>query len=77
MNSPERPSRTGLTTERELGRLAADADVDTLAPTLIGTGHLLFADRKGTPPEAEAVHKAVTTVIAGVVQPRDRLAGLD
>jgi AcrR family transcriptional regulator len=57
-----------LTAERDLGRIAADADVDTLAPTLIGTGHLLFADRKGTPPEAQAVHKVVTTVIAGVVQ---------
>ncbi|MGP8296750.1 TetR/AcrR family transcriptional regulator [Streptomyces inhibens] len=57
-----------LTTERELGRIAADADVDTLAPTLIGTGHMLFADRKGTPPEAGAVHKVVATVIAGVAQ---------
>ncbi|MEU9015433.1 TetR/AcrR family transcriptional regulator [Streptomyces sp. NPDC048479] len=57
-----------LTTERELGRIAADADVDTLAPTLIGAGHMLFADRKGAPPEAGAVHKVVTTVIAGVVQ---------
>lgn len=57
-----------LTTERELGRIAADADVDTLAPTLIGTGHMLFADRKGAPPEAGAVRKVVTAVIAGVVQ---------
>lgn len=57
-----------LTAERELGRISADADVDTLAPTLIGAGHLLFAGRKGTPPEVEAVHKMVTTVIAGVVQ---------
>ena len=57
-----------LTTERELGRIAADADVDTLAPTLIGAGHLLFADRTGTPPDAGAVHKIVTTVLAGVVQ---------
>ena len=57
-----------LTAERDLGRIAADADVDTLAPTLIGAGHLLFADRKGAPPEAEAVRKMVTTVIAGVVQ---------
>lgn len=57
-----------LTAERELGRIAADADVDTIAPTLIGTGHLLFADRKGTPPETGVVHKVVTTVIAGVVQ---------
>jgi len=57
-----------LTIERELGRIAPDADVDTLAPTLIGAGHLVFADRKGTPPEAGAVRNIVTTVIAGVVQ---------
>ena len=57
-----------LTAERDLGRIAADADVDTLAPTLIGAGHLLFADRNGTPPEAGAIRKMVTTVIAGVVQ---------
>ncbi|MDX3233673.1 TetR/AcrR family transcriptional regulator [Streptomyces sp. ME19-01-6] len=54
-----------LAAERDLGRIAADADLDTLAPTLIGAAHLLFADRKGTPPEAAAVRKAVTTVIAG------------
>jgi AcrR family transcriptional regulator len=57
-----------LAAERDLGRIAADADVDTLAPMLIGAGHLLFAGRKGTPPEAEAVRRMVTTVIAGVVQ---------
>jgi AcrR family transcriptional regulator len=57
-----------LAAERELGRIAADADVDTLAPTLIGAGHLLFADRKGTPPEAGAVDKVVTSVIAGVAR---------
>jgi AcrR family transcriptional regulator len=55
-----------LTAERELGRIAAAADVDTLAPTLIGTGHLLFADRESTPPDTEAVRKIVTAVIAGV-----------
>jgi hypothetical protein len=59
-----------LTIERELGRIAADADVDTLALTLIGAGHLLFADREGIPPEPGAVHKVVTTVIADVVQRR-------
>lgn len=58
-----------LVAERELGRIAADADVDTLAPTLIGAGHLLFAGRQGTPPEAEAVHKMVSAVIASVVAP--------
>jgi AcrR family transcriptional regulator len=57
-----------LTAERELGRIAAGADVDTLAPMLIGTGHLLFAGREGAPPETGAVEKVVTTVIAGVVQ---------
>ncbi|MEU5210783.1 TetR family transcriptional regulator [Streptomyces sp. NPDC020742] len=55
-----------LTAERALGRIAADADVDTLAPTLIGAVHMLFADRQGTPPEADTVQKVVTTVIAGV-----------
>jgi AcrR family transcriptional regulator len=57
-----------LTAERELGRIAADAEVDALAPTLIGAGHLLFADRNGPPPDAAAVHKTVTTVIASVVR---------
>jgi AcrR family transcriptional regulator len=57
-----------LAAERDLGRIATDADIDTLAPTLIGAGHLLFADRRGTPPEAGAVRKIVTTVIAGAVQ---------
>ena len=56
-----------LTFERGLGRIAADADIDTLAPTLIGAAHLLFADRKGTPPEAAAVRKMVATVLAGVM----------
>ncbi len=56
-----------LTAERERGRVAADADVDTLAPTLIGAVHMLFAGRDGTPPEAEAVARTVTTVIAGAV----------
>jgi AcrR family transcriptional regulator len=59
-----------LTAEREMGRIAADADVDTLALALIGTGHLLFAGREGVPPEAGEVDKVVSTVIADVVQRR-------
>ncbi len=58
-----------LAAERELGRIAADADAGTLAPTLIGAGHLLFAGREGTPPEAEDVRRVVTTVLAGVAPP--------
>ncbi|WP_433478542.1 TetR/AcrR family transcriptional regulator [Spirillospora sp. CA-142024] len=57
-----------LAAERELGRVAADAEVDVLAPTVIGAAHLLFADRTGPPPGPEAVRKTVTTVIAGVVR---------
>jgi AcrR family transcriptional regulator len=57
-----------LTAERELGRIAADADVGTLAPMLIGAGHLLFADREGGLPGTGAVRKVVTTVIAGVAR---------
>ena len=61
-----------LSAERDLGRIAAGADVDTLAPTLLGAGHLLFADRNGTPPDAGAVRKVVTTVIAGVLREPSR-----
>ncbi len=57
-----------LTAERDLGRIAAGADIGTLAPMLIGTGHLLFADRKATPPDPDAVRRIVTAAIAGVVR---------
>ncbi|MER5263432.1 TetR family transcriptional regulator [Actinosynnema sp. NPDC002837] len=55
-----------LTAERDLGRIAPTAQVDALAPTLIGTAHLLFADR-GARPERDAVRQAVTAVVAGVL----------
>jgi AcrR family transcriptional regulator len=57
-----------LAIERELGRISPEADVDTLAPLLVGAGHLLFASRTETEPEAGAVEKVVTAVIASVVQ---------
>ena len=56
-----------LSMERDRGRIAADADVGTLAAMLIGTGHLLFADRGGAPPDAGEVARMVATVIAGAV----------
>jgi AcrR family transcriptional regulator len=55
-----------LAAERDLGRIAADADVDTLAPTLIGAAHLLFTGWDGARVTTEAVRKVATTVIAGV-----------
>jgi AcrR family transcriptional regulator len=57
-----------LAAEREVGRVAADADVDTLGAMLIGAGHLLFADRTGARPPTAAVRKVVTAVIAGVLR---------
>jgi AcrR family transcriptional regulator len=56
-----------LAAERDLGRIAPDADVDVLAPTLVGAAHLLFTDRESTPPAPAAVHKIVATVIVGVL----------
>jgi AcrR family transcriptional regulator len=57
-----------LAAERDLGRIAPDADVDVLAPTLIGAAHLLFTDREAGPPEPGAVRTAVTTVLSGVMR---------
>lgn len=57
-----------LAAERDLGRIAPGADPGTLAATLIGAAHLLFADRHGTPPDAGAVREIVTTVLAGAVR---------
>jgi AcrR family transcriptional regulator len=55
-----------LTAERGLGRIAADADIGTLAPALIGAAHLLFADTDSAPPDAAAIARVVTTVLASV-----------
>ncbi|MFI6539828.1 TetR/AcrR family transcriptional regulator [Nonomuraea sp. NPDC050547] len=55
-----------LAAERDLGRIAAGADPGTLAPTLIGAGHLLYADRTGPPPTDEAVRAMVASVLSGV-----------
>jgi AcrR family transcriptional regulator len=58
---------TYLRIERELGRIAPEADVDALAPMLVGTGHLLFAGRQNAPPKPEAVREVVAAAIAAVV----------
>ncbi|MEU7580422.1 TetR/AcrR family transcriptional regulator [Streptomyces sp. NPDC041068] len=56
-----------LTAEHDLGRLAPDADTETLALTLIGSGHLLFAGRDGEAPPATEIHRVVGTALAGAV----------
>ena len=57
-----------LGAERDLGRIAADADIGTLAPMLIGSGHLLYADRTGPRPGTESVRKVIATALAGVLR---------
>ncbi|SHM48438.1 TetR/AcrR family transcriptional regulator [Actinacidiphila paucisporea] len=58
-----------LGAERDLGRIAPDADVDTLAMMVIGTGHLLFAGRRpGTAPEAEEIRTVVRALLIGVAR---------
>jgi AcrR family transcriptional regulator len=57
-----------LAAERDRGRLAADADISTLAPTLIGAAHLLFTDADGAP-EPDAVARVVAAVLASAQQP--------
>jgi len=54
-----------LSAEQELGRIASDADLGTLAATLIGAAHLLYSDADGGEPDAPAVGRMVTAVIAG------------
>jgi AcrR family transcriptional regulator len=57
-----------LAAERDLGRVAADADISTLAPTLTGAAHLLFTDADGTP-EPAAVARVVAAVLPAARQP--------
>jgi AcrR family transcriptional regulator len=61
-----------LILERDMGRIAADADVGTLAPTLIGAVHLLFTDREGPPVQEAVVQRVVVTVMASAVHEPQR-----
>jgi AcrR family transcriptional regulator len=58
-----------LTDERELGRIAADADISSLTLSLVGGGHLLFADRDPDRPSTATVGRYVTSVLSDVVSP--------
>jgi AcrR family transcriptional regulator len=52
-----------LRAEAEIGRVSADADIETLAPTLVGAAHLRFADREADLPSDEELHRVVRTVL--------------
>jgi hypothetical protein len=57
-----------LAAERELGRLAPDAAPEGLAPMLVGTAHLLFADRTGEAPTEAALRRVVESVLGSAVR---------
>ena len=57
---------TYLTAERDLGRVAAGADIATLAPMLIGSVHLLFTGSDGTPDD-DAIARVVSAALASAV----------
>ncbi|MHB1583207.1 MAG: TetR/AcrR family transcriptional regulator [Acidimicrobiales bacterium] len=62
--------RRYLATECDLGRVAVDADVDAIAPALIGAAHLLFTQPEGGRPPRSEVEKVVRTVVAHVLVER-------
>ncbi|MET9460238.1 TetR family transcriptional regulator [Streptomyces canus] len=52
-----------LAAERDLGRVPADAEVDLIAPALIGAAHLLFADTDEATPGDGEIRRVVATVV--------------
>ena len=58
---------TYLAEERALGRISAEADVDMLALSLLGTSHLDYAGSDGGAPDAEALRRVVVGVVGSVV----------
>ena len=59
-----------LRRERELGRIAAEADIDSLTLSLVGGGHLLTTDREPGRPTVTSVNSLVTAVVTNVTQRR-------
>lgn len=59
-----------LTAERDLGRIAADADINSLTLSLVGGGHLLFADRDSAPPSTATTTRFVTTALTDALRRR-------
>ena len=56
-----------LRAERNIGRVGVDADIDVLAPTLIGAVHLLCADRSSRAPDPVEIRHVVATVMSGAL----------
>jgi len=57
-----------LTAERGLGRIALEADVDTLAVILVGAAHLVAADQDEDRPDPDELRDVVGTAIDSVLR---------
>jgi AcrR family transcriptional regulator len=56
-----------LAEQRRTGAVMAAADPDTVALTLIGTAHLLFAGELGGLPDTSAVEEIVEAIVVGIL----------
>ena len=54
-----------LATEQQLGRIVRSAAPQSLALSLLGTGHLLFAGELGGLPDESAVREIVESIVVG------------
>ncbi|QPZ38364.1 TetR/AcrR family transcriptional regulator [Paramicrobacterium chengjingii] len=57
-----------LVREQAADRIAQSADVNALALSLVGTGHLLFAGKLGATPDRGAVDEIVESIIVGALR---------
>ena len=53
-----------LAAERDLGRIAAGADIGTLASMLISAVHLLFTDTDGPLPDSDTIARVASAAPA-------------
>jgi AcrR family transcriptional regulator len=63
-----------LTAERGLGRIALDADVDTLAVILVGAAHLVAAGSDEDPPDPDELREVVAASIDSALRAPPRRA---
>jgi AcrR family transcriptional regulator len=67
--------RDYLAAERDLGRVTAAADLDTLAPMLVGAVHLLYTEAEDGEPGPAAIARVTAAALAGAVSATTGPAG--
>jgi hypothetical protein len=59
-----------LADECAMGRIAAAADVDSLALALIGAAHMVFTGHRGVRLDVDVIDNVVAATVADVIQRR-------